>query len=322
MDKISIIIPVFNAEKYIRETVASIVNQTYSNLEIILVNDGSTDSSYEVCEQIKATDSRIILINKENGGVSSARNAGLEVASGEYITFVDADDLLEADMYETLHNEAVYEDADIVSCAARVIQNGLTIREEYGTNKKYVMKKDEALMNFFKQRIINIGIWCKLFRKHVITGLIFENGKSMNEDKYFIFEALMKARTVVIVDIIKYNYIKRESSITSGGFTKKWLDNVYFSEKMLSVIKNECPELFQCALLNDVLTKYWVAYLIIKSKNKKDEYRQEYKKIVEDIRSEYIKIRDKRCISKMRRINIALLIFAQPLFEIINSRKH
>ena len=117
MEKISIIVPVYNVEKYLKTCLDSIINQTYQNLEIILVDDGSTDNSGEICEEYRKTDSRIILIHKENEGLSMARNFGLDIASGDYISFVDSDDFIARNMMEALYNRLLETQSDMAICS-------------------------------------------------------------------------------------------------------------------------------------------------------------------------------------------------------------
>ena len=124
---ISIIVPIYNVEKYLVKSVNSIINQTYKNLEIILVNDGSTDTCGDICEKFKNIDRRIIVIHKKNGGLSDARNAGLQVAKGDYIGFVDSDDWIEKNMYQELLNISLKENSDIVSCGVRKVWNDINI---------------------------------------------------------------------------------------------------------------------------------------------------------------------------------------------------
>ena len=131
---ISVIVPVYNAEKYIKQTVEAIQNQDYQELEILLINDGSKDNSLRICQEIARADDRVRVFDQTNCGVSKTRNRGLLEARGEYIAFADADDNLEKDMLSTLYDCMQQYHADIVSCGAGVVENGRIIKEEYGTN--------------------------------------------------------------------------------------------------------------------------------------------------------------------------------------------
>ena len=131
---ISIIVPVYNAEKYLRETIRSILNQDFCDFELLLINDGSKDKSLEICNEVAQKHPQIRVFNQKNSGVSAARNKGLLEAKGEYIAFVDADDLLEADMLGVLYRCAKEYNADVVSCGAGLVEDGKIVKEEYGTN--------------------------------------------------------------------------------------------------------------------------------------------------------------------------------------------
>ena len=135
--KISVIVPIYNSEKFLNKCLDSIVNQTLREIEIILINDGSVDSSYQICERYAEYDKRIILINQENKGVSSARNAGIEKASGEYLGFVDSDDYIEAEMYSKLYNSAKRYDADLVNCDAIRNKNDFVLVSEFEKERVY-----------------------------------------------------------------------------------------------------------------------------------------------------------------------------------------
>ena len=139
MEKLTVIVPVYNSSKYLKKCIESILEQTYVNTEIILVNDGSTDNSIDICKEFKQIDNRIIVIDKENGGVASARNAGLEVATGSYVAFVDSDDYVEKDMYETMIEALNNNNADIVECGF----NQINIEE----NKKKIKIYEKANIN-------------------------------------------------------------------------------------------------------------------------------------------------------------------------------
>ena len=170
---ISVIVPVYNAEKYIRETIHSILNQDFADFEILLINDGSKDKSLEICNELALKYPQIRVFDQKNSGVSAARNKGLLEARGEYIAFADADDLLEKDMLSTLYNCAKEYNADVVSCGAGLVEDGKIIKEEYGTNTIKVYDSNEALKFFLAGNRVNIGVWTKLFKKDLIKDITF-----------------------------------------------------------------------------------------------------------------------------------------------------
>ena len=149
---ISVIIPVYNSEKYLKAAIQSVIEQDYRDIEMILVNDGSTDDSLSICKQLQSNDSRIHIINQENSGVSAARNNGIRHAHGEYLIFIDADDLMDKDMLSVLYEKAIETDADIVSCGAAIVKDGMK-----GTTDRRVLKRALAelkLHPLFREKLL------------------------------------------------------------------------------------------------------------------------------------------------------------------------
>lgn len=211
MPKISIIVPVYNAEKYLARCIDSILNQTFTDYEVLLVNDGSTDDSLLVCKSYVEKDSRIKLIDKENGGLSSARNVGLKQASGEYIGFVDNDDWISENFYERLYTVINQTDCDIAFCDVirknekvhKVRLNLKSVQVEEEINKKL------ELAQFNSHR----GVWNKLYKRYLFdNGLQFEEGKDY-EDGLFTLQALCQCKNIVSVPDAYYFYFINPKSI-------------------------------------------------------------------------------------------------------------
>ncbi len=203
-DLISVIVPVYKVEDYLDECVRSICNQSYRNLEIILVDDGSPDDCPTMCDKYAGMDSRIKVIHKKNGGLSDARNAGIRIATGDYIGFVDSDDWIEQDMYETLLREILEHHADIAEigvnyCYANKI-------EHQKADMVSVLGKQEALEAFLDRSLMIQGcVWGKLYRSDIVRKVMFPVGR-LHEDGYFTYKALYEATTYVLLDVCKYNY--------------------------------------------------------------------------------------------------------------------
>lgn len=243
---ISVIIPVFNVEKYLERCIKSIINQTYKNLEILLINDGSTDKSIEICNRYLEFDSRIILLNKENGGLSSARNLGIDKAKGEYISFVDSDDFIHELMYETLVSNLEKNDCDIsIIESFDVIEDKDFIFELKNTNNSIVYSKEEAIANYLDGNFI--PAWGKLYRKELFESIRFPIG-ILNEDEAIMIRVFDSCtRNIVYQDIKLYFYLRRKSgSITSTKKNLKnnidWINNSYSN---LIYIKNNYPKLIR-----------------------------------------------------------------------------
>ncbi|MBP5599730.1 MAG: glycosyltransferase [Lachnospiraceae bacterium] len=226
MDKISVIVPVYNVENYIDKCVESIVNQTYSNLEIILVDDGAIDSSGKKCDEWAKKDARITVIHKENGGLSDARNAGLKIATGDYIGFVDSDDWIDTTMYERLYKELSDGKTNIALCEFLETETEDVKGEK--TGKKYEFTGRELLQHMFEGNLepyVTYSVWKCLYRKEAIEELTFPKGR-VYEDVLFTAKAFWEqARIVVLADKLYYYRVRRES-ITKRGFNRKQVEDI------------------------------------------------------------------------------------------------
>lgn len=241
MPLVSIIVPVYNVEKYIHKCLNSILNQSYYNLEVILVDDGSTDKSGEICDEYALLDKRIHIIHKENGGLSSARNAALDIVSGEYIAFVDSDDWIEREMIEKLVEKAIEEEADMVQCGFRYVNEHNDIK---GTNssKGIVISNNESLIDlYFSQKIIDVVVWNKLYKKYLFDNIRMFEGRN-NEDTMIMPEILLQVGKFINIDGEYYNYLKREDSIMSNKFSLKKLDSIFACEYVIDLCEKKIPK--------------------------------------------------------------------------------
>lgn len=204
---ISVIIPVYNLEECLGATVESVMAQTHARLEIILVDDGSTDGSLEIMRGYAERDGRIKVVTKQNGGVSSARNAGLDVATGEYIGFIDGDDTVAADTYEYLLGTAVRYSADVVQCG--VMKDGEPV---CAPTAELVIRDRHALAYRGIDKLLAGGVWCKLYRAELVRNIRFDESFPIGEDLFYTLHALDKARCTVFLPECKYNYVTRAGS--------------------------------------------------------------------------------------------------------------
>lgn len=268
---ISIIVPVYNIENYIERSLRSICNQTYQNLEIIVVDDGSTDQSGQIVDYIAAEDKRIVAIHKENGGVSTARNAGIERASGEYIGFVDGDDTLESDMFEVLIANALKHQADISHCGYQMV---FPDRVDYYYNSGELRVQDnyQGIYDLVKAEKIEPGVWNKLYKREVLENCRFDANIRINEDLLFNYAAFKNAKKSVYEDVAKYHYMIRKNSAATSVMSKKKLDDSI--EVLSKIMKEEEGEIYQ------VLEKRYV-YLLekISSMKTSDIILKEYQKM-------------------------------------------
>lgn len=242
-DLISVIVPIYNVETYLDECVNSIVNQTYTNLEIILVDDGSPDNCPAMCDKWKEKDNRIKVIHKENGGLSDARNAGLEIATGEYIGFVDSDDWIEEDMYEKLYASLIEENADVCACGLiynysdRVVKNkALNIKGSGIEIYKYLYDDTKYI----------VAAWNKLYKKQCWNELKFPKGK-ICEDAFTTYMIIHNANRIIQIEDSLYHYRIRENSIMTSNFKKSKMDEEEAWRVNYQFMKKYYPEVAQKA---------------------------------------------------------------------------
>lgn len=219
---ISVIIPVYNNERYLCECLDSIIAQKYYNIQVITVDDGSTDKSGKILDQYAAKDNRIEVYHIQNAGVSTARNAGLKHALGEYITFVDSDDTVSLDMYNILIDEFLNKkDIDIVHCGYENRRLDGNSNIVLGTNRKYCFNRTEGMLHFIKGDLFTGALWNKVYRKEIINNLQFNETIKINEDVLFNFYAFKNARESVLIDQPLYHYYERENASTKRTDNRK-----------------------------------------------------------------------------------------------------
>ena len=225
-ETISIIVPIYNVESYLERCLQSLVGQTYSDIEIILVDDGSTDSCPQICDKWAENDERIKVIHKENGGLSDARNAGIAVATGDYIAFVDSDDWVELDYYEVLIQKLIENDADIIECGVYLVNEmGELLTQRSAKNEILVLNRVEALQKLVMEDGVYQTVWNKLYKRGVIQNILFEVGK-YHEDEFWTYQVLDRMERMVIISSPKYYYMQRSSSIMGERYSIKRLDGL------------------------------------------------------------------------------------------------
>lgn len=246
MNLISVIIPAYNVEAYLARCLDSVCGQSYKNLEIIVVDDGSVDKTPSICDEYAKQDSRIRVIHKKNAGVSAARNDALDMASGDMIAFADADDYYEPDMLKNLYEDMVRYDADMVSCG--YFEEYPDRVDEYGTGlRTAVYDKKEAYEDYFRMGgRIGSGCWNKLIRRAAVKNIRFKNYR-MGEDVEWLSRIIDNCNKIVCVDYGGYHYIHRDGSATRRGFSDANLDILYVADEMIDYIRRNHPELIKHA---------------------------------------------------------------------------
>ncbi len=236
---VSVIVAVYNIEEYLPRCVESIMHQTYRKLEIILVDDGSTDGSGDICDEYAGKDDRILVIHKKNGGLSDARNAGLERASGDYIGFVDGDDWIEEGMYRSMFEACEREKAQVAVCRYKQITKSGVIDASAGNSVS--LSKTEALEVYIcgnERYLIYNSVWSKLFEKTLIQGMRFPVGKN-SEDIMFTTKAFCKMERLAYLDKAYYNYVlDREGSIMNEkAGERRMKDEIPFWREQIAYIR-------------------------------------------------------------------------------------
>jgi len=241
---LSVIVPIYNVEQYLTKCLESIVNQTYKNLEIILVDDGSNDNSPAICDEYAEKDSRVKVIHKVNGGLSDARNVGIQHSSGKYIAFIDSDDWIDANWCKVLIGNLVQEQADISVSGIISESNGICkcLTSEYG-NQVFSETGIEMMSRYFQTAWV---AWDKIYKAELFDGIRFPVGE-INEDEAIVLQLLEKCSKVVYTNEVFYHYIHRPSSITTSSFSPKKFAWYRHCRDNLAWIREHHPELTEAA---------------------------------------------------------------------------
>lgn len=236
--KISIIIPVYNGEVYLEDCVKSILGQNFQDFEILLVDDGSTDSTWNICRKLAAADSRIKPIHKQNGGVSSARNAGIEAASGAMLLFVDGDDELKENGLEALIEAQQRTGADIV---AAWYDMGASI--PYPEAGDVVWKGTQALQKSLEDHPLTYSVWAKLYTREIIGDTRFQEGIRVNEDSLFVFRLLCKQPRFAGINRVVYFYRPNAASASHAAFSEKYFDIPKVADMKRQLVLRQYPQM-------------------------------------------------------------------------------
>ena len=245
---ISVIIPIYKVEQYLNKCIDSVIRQTYKNLEIILVDDGSPDNCCIICDEYKKKDCRIKVIHKNYGGVSSARNIGLNICSGEYISFIDSDDFVDENFILDLYNNMLSNDVDIVECRFAEFEKSVDIqlikencrKTGMNSNNFNVFTGREMQIRLFDKDYVNhVVVWNKLYKRSIFESLRFPNGK-IHEDEFVTYKAFSKASNILVLEKINYFYRIHANSIMGSKFSRKRLDVIdAYEEKKLYYKQDE-----------------------------------------------------------------------------------
>ena len=241
---ISIIVPAYKVEKYIRRCLDSLVNQTYQNLQIILIDDGSPDQSGQICDEYASKDPRITVIHQKNGGLSDARNKGLDLASGDYIGFVDSDDWVHTEMYQQLMEAVLEHHVDIAICGHYYATRS-EVYQPYKRSGLEIYDTRQALLELIKDETFRNFMWNKIYKKDLFEGVRFPKGQVM-EDMAVAYRLFLKAERIALLDRPLYYYAVDNPGSISSNLTLKFLyDHILFLDQRLQDLKVDYPEILE-----------------------------------------------------------------------------
>lgn len=244
---ISIIVPVYNAEKYLNECIESVLKQTYNNFELLLIDDGSNDSSSKICDDYANQDERVKVVHKQNAGVSAARNTGLDIAKGEYITFIDSDDFVHEDYLKKLHSRLFGDNADLVFCKFAYFEGTQIKASKEKLPKLLLINNDYNFMRFvrrffsFGKKNLFGGVWRVLYKREIVEGLTFNSEIKVSEDLVFLIKALLKSKRVGFENTVLYFYRQLASSVSKSyksNFLKSQTALCYEINNIFADLKN------------------------------------------------------------------------------------
>lgn len=275
MNTISVIVPCYNVAPYLERCINSVVNQTYHNLDIILVDDGSTDDTGRVCDRLAQTDNRIRVVHKENGGLSDARNAGIDVAQGDFLSFVDGDDYLELDAYEVMVLEMQSPNVSLVS--AGIIAEDVDGKiNAIMSKEKIILNREEAFINLLGAvRTIGQSSCNKLFRKSLFENLRYKNG-IINEDMEILPKILDRCQQVILLNKPIYHYIKRAGSITVSEFSNWKYEGVRIATDTRIFCQKKHPQLVPYAYYYEMDSFFKMFMEVVNSSNRREFCKQEH----------------------------------------------
>lgn len=312
---VSVIIPVYNTEKYLEELIQSLMNQSLQEMEFLFINDGSTDHSREILEHYAGKDRRICVINQKNAGVSTARNTGLDIARGEYIGFVDADDTVAFDMYERLYHTALQHQADIVSCGYCLKAD--TFQSAALCDYTGILDQKSALADILDNKHLGMAVWNKLFRSEVLQQCRFTPKYRINEDRLFLFNAVEHANRIVVIQDTLYHYRVNLDSASHSFFSEKKMDGIWVAKEMERITQSKYPEMTDLAY-SSVARVLLLTLEMIYEDNAMTEAQEEFRYVKRALQE--IKLsRIYPYVRKKRFIQMAAVKCCEPLYRVIKS---
>ena len=312
-EKISVIIPVYNVEKYIKRCLDSVINQTYKNIEVILINDGSLDNSGLICNEYAKKYNNIKVFHKKNGGVSSARNLGIDNSCGKYIAFVDPDDYIDKNMYKILHEKLIKSKCDISMVSFSYIKEGEIIDED-NSKVQIIFNKEEILDKYFNKikPFDSSFLWNKLFKKNLFDNVRLDTELLIQEDTEILIRIFNKVNSIVYIGIPLYSYLIRKGSATEGRISKGKINTDISLLKIYEYTEKNIPRYKSIALSNYVICYFNIVVEIIKNY---EEYGIYYVNVIKRLKKIYLKILINKNIMLKYKFHGGLILINKKLYK-------
>lgn len=316
---VSVVVPIYNVEAFLPQCIDSLLAQTHPNMEIILVDDGSPDGSGAICDDYASRHSHIRVIHKENGGLSSARNAGIAAAQGEYIGFVDSDDFVESAMFRALLEAAVTHSAQITACGRFTTDEAGNVTDEAFTlpcEKCYTA--EEAVKEVLASGQLDVAVWDKLFRVELFDGIEFPVGE-INEDAAIIFRLIFRTDGVAHIGKPMYYYRARSGSITKSGYKPNKIQALDHAEEIQRFVCGKYPQLQTACRQYTAYLSCQLLSLMLKDPEAKKQYPGHYRKYIRAFRANAVALYNNPNVSrswKLRGIAILLGVY-EALYAIL-----
>lgn len=318
---ISVIVPVYNVERYLSECIESIIAQTYRDIEIILVDDGSTDSSGNLCDKLVKADSRIKVIHKNNGGLSSARNAGLILAKGEYITFIDSDDFIDSNMFDFMMNKFNIDSSlDIVSCCYETFVDGTKNYKPFLSKINSGRFSNVEYLNLILKHQVDNGVCNKIYRRRCLEKIHFIEGR-INEDVLFNVSVLLEINYIYYIKKPFYKYRTRKGSITRQVNPSQF-DYIINALDICEQIRNKYDSLFNTALEGYLCHEMTNFMTILELHNSKKRFKKEFKYCRSYMMSHFFRHMNNKEWSKTIKIRFMAISFCPLICRFIYRITH
>lgn len=309
---VSILVPVYNGERFLKECLESIVNQIYQNLQVVIVDDGSTDRTAEILDRYAIEYPYIEVYHIPNGGVANARNLLLDKVKGEYVLFVDADDMIEPDMVSEMVRMAGTENLDVTVCGKRIKKEVVLRRTESKEMAQITKRWDrsQALRKFLRHEELNGSLWNKLIRSELLRNVRFSPEISYGEDALVVWEILRNVNRVGVTSYPFYHHRINEDSISHGKFGPKLMSGHFVWQKFVSDSKQSYPHLVSLAEANSGVADFWLLYFAALDRYPHNEHISEYRR---NLRSQLPEIRRQRLLTIPKYMVAAGLAYCYPL---------